>query len=134
MQSAIQLSQRMALDALTNEDLVSIRSARAETARTFDFIAGLIKDKASYVEWFGRHNIINSTSPFVDMDTTGEFKRLITELANTDGRAYYDEIIVPSFTIDLDNLETRREAMLAVYDDVIVTVIKTRRSRMHLVK
>lgn len=131
---AAAIGERLIQQAIEKNDIESVRKIRQLVDELYGTLIELAKSKPDYPTWHAALMKLNNESPFIQLDTTGEFGRIVEELGSIDATGYYFEQVMPVMKNGEATFTAERAAVLASFDDLIVLIANQRRGDMTLVE
>lgn len=119
--------------ALDEKDLPLVRTLRQISADMYDSMIEMVKEKPDYPTWHAILMKANRESPFNEYDTTGEFTKLVAELAEVDGTEHYFKEVAPLLARGVTPFIMERAMVVGAFDQMIVMLIKNNKDNIRIV-
>lgn len=106
-------------DIVKNKDIESLQQLRNMAVELYAGLRAMAKTVPSYDAWHAMFIKMNVDAPFNQLDTTGEYTKLVEELKTIDAQAYYAEVVAPLLAQGPDAFDQERDRILSFYDAAI---------------
>lgn len=128
------IGAKMVQKALDEKDLPFLRTLRQTTVDMYGFMIEMVKEKPDYPTWHAILMKANRESPFNEYDTTGEFTKLVAELAEVDGTEHYFKEVAPLLSRGVTAFIMERALVVGAFDQMINMLIKDNRDKLRIVE
>lgn len=121
---AAAIGEKLTATIIANNDVVTARKLRQCAVELYDAIIPMVAKKPDYQIWHAALLKANHDSPFNQIDTTGEFTKIVAELDAIDATTYFIEHVLPLANEQgLAQLVRERDELLNIYDNVIALLL-----------
>lgn len=116
---AAAIGEALLQKAIAEKDLPTLKAFRQCAADLYDNIIQVVDTKPDFATWHALFLKLNKETNLNQLDTTGEFTRLVTLLDDIDAGDHYLSDIVPLFAMGRVPFEAERDSCLGSLDLVI---------------
>ncbi len=124
------LGARLVTDAIAEGNTPFFRKLRELTVGLYDIMIDICNNKADYPEWHAAFMKANVESPLHELDKSGEFTRIVSQLEALDLTGYYFQEVMPLIRNGVAPLLVERATLMQHFDQAIEACDIVRRQRM----
>lgn len=124
------IGHNMIMKAIEEKNVELVRKLRQCSDELYAAMIEQVKNKPDFPTWHAMLMEANRTSPFNEYDTTGEFTKIVEELAATDATEHYFTEVAPLLARGVAPFIMERATVVSTFDQLIEQLIQDRRDSM----
>jgi hypothetical protein len=121
---AAAIGEALLQKAIIDGDIETLKAFRQCAADLYENLIQVVDTKPDFATWHALFLKLNKETTMNQLDTTGEFTRLVNLLDDIDAGAHYRTEVVPLFAMGKAPFEAERDMCLGNLDELIAIVIR----------